>query len=132
MGNKYHVWTRRELVCFYRYFILVIVYTVVLCCKLCFILFFNLHLPTLSSGCPFSCSFSKASFLEDVLGVGLVVERHSSGNLKTLSSPMDLISRNAFFHQSIRSMLPTLSFSLSLSFHFFPSSALILSIFIHL
>ena len=47
---------------------------------------------------------SKRSFHEDVLGIGLYVERHKkSDKLKTISSPLDLISKTAFLEDELRS-----------------------------
>ena len=47
--------------------------------------------------------YSKKTFNEDVLGIGVYVERHKGSNkLKTLSSPLDLISRTAFIEDELR------------------------------
>eukprot|EP01119_Soliformovum_irregulare_P010323 TRINITY_DN2538_c1_g1_i2.p1 TRINITY_DN2538_c1_g1~~TRINITY_DN2538_c1_g1_i2.p1 ORF type:complete len:1193 (-),score=425.36 TRINITY_DN2538_c1_g1_i2:218-3796(-) len=49
-----------------------------------------------------NCYFSKRSFHEDIMGIGLSVQRHKDKKLKTLSSPLDLISRTAFLEDEVR------------------------------
>jgi hypothetical protein len=44
------------------------------------------------------------SFNDDVLGIGVAAQRTPSGKLKSLSSPLDIISKDAFFNDQLRSM----------------------------
>ena len=49
------------------------------------------------------CFYNRKTFHEDILGIGLYVERHKGQDkLKTLSSPLDLISRTAFLEDELR------------------------------
>ncbi len=49
------------------------------------------------------CFFSRRNMTEEVLGIGLYVERHkNTDKLKTLWSPLDLISRSAFLEDELR------------------------------
>lgn len=40
--------------------------------------------------------------MDDILGFGLHVERNNSGKIKTISSSMEYLSRDAFFGELVR------------------------------
>ncbi|EFC46452.1 hypothetical protein NAEGRDRAFT_65426 [Naegleria gruberi] len=46
------------------------------------------------------CFHSKVTFKEDTLGIGLNVEVKPNGYVDNISSPMDLVSRNAFYNDN--------------------------------
>lgn len=48
------------------------------------------------------CFHSKAPFEEEVLGVGVTVKRHRSGDVSELTSELDLLSSTAFNAQGVR------------------------------
>ena len=48
------------------------------------------------------CFHSKVPYTEDVLGVGLAVERHRAGKLKSVTSPMDMLSYTSFRMERVR------------------------------
>jgi hypothetical protein len=48
------------------------------------------------------CFHSKVTFEEDVLGIGISLQYTNKGKLSAVHTPMDLMSRSAFFEQNIR------------------------------
>lgn len=57
------------------------------------------------------CYHSRISFTEDILGLGVSVERNPRGNIKNISSPLELLSQTAFKEGVRKSIMNDMEFS---------------------
>lgn len=48
------------------------------------------------------CYHTRVRYTDDVLGIGLQVEPHDGALIKSISSPLELLSRTAFFDNKVR------------------------------